>query len=363
VGRFFQEEKGFALALVLLITTLVLVTVLEFNYEMRVDASISGNYRDELKALYVAKGGVNAAIALLRQDFRQDRENNIAVDSLNEDWAKPDLTVQIGDGIVTGRIIDESGKVNLNQFLKESDDGGGGTGSADNAETVEEQKMNVVKRILNNLAVTKNNTDEIIDSLMDWIGESSKDNPNIEAYYQSLPSPYESKGDALDDITELLLVKGIDKNLFYQIKEKSIEEEGEIGEEKKQQEPSKPLPDLFTVYAKGKININTAPKEVLLALHEDIDEESVNEIIERRAEEPFESVDEVKKISSNLEDIFKPKDGKKGIGNLIDVKSNYFKIVAHGTVNNVTKTIEAVVYRDSKPGGEGRILIKSWAEF
>ncbi|OGL55511.1 MAG: hypothetical protein A3C43_07460 [Candidatus Schekmanbacteria bacterium RIFCSPHIGHO2_02_FULL_38_11] len=370
--RFYKEERGFALALVLLITTLVVITVLEFNYEMRVDASIASNYRDDLKALYIAKGGVNAAIALLRQDFRTDKERHAGqqVDSLDEDWAKPEMTLQIGKGVATGMIIDESGKINLNEYLKESEDEEDKSGDGKNKgggeksiETKEEQKENIVRRIFDNLSVSNNNTDEIIESLLDWLGESSEDNPSIEAYYHSSPSPYDSKISLLDDITELILVKGMSKNVFYQEKEKNLYEEI-TGQEKDETEISKPFPSIFTVYSKlkGEININTAPKEVLLALHEDMDEETVSEIIDKRTEEPFESKDEVKKLSQTIQDIFEDKpEGLKGIRDLIDVKSNFFRIIAHGTINNVTKTIEAVVFRDAK--NDGRITIKSWAEF
>lgn len=371
--RFYKEEKGFALALVLLITTLVVITVLEFNYEMRVDADIASNYRDDLKALYIAKGGVNAAIALLRQDLRTDKERHAGqqLDSLNEDWAKPELTLQIGNGVVTGMIIDECGKVSLNEYLKESDEeesgGGGGKnngGKKNNNETKEDQNKHIVTRIFDNLSVSNNNTNEIIESLLDWIGESSEDNPTIETYYHSLPSPYDSKISALDDITELLLIKGISKNVFYQEKEKNISREI-TGNENTAENVSKsiPLTSIFTTYSnpKGKININTAPKEVLLALHEDINEETVSEIIDKRIEEPFESVDELKKVSSNLENILKGDDTHRGIKELIAFNSSYFRIISHGTINNVTKTIEAVVFRDAK--NDGRITIKSWAEF
>jgi len=377
VFKSFKQEKGFALALVLLITTLVLITVLEFNYEMRVDASIATNFRDSLKALYVAKGGINAAIALLRQDTSDDWEKKkVLVDSLDEDWARPDLTWQVGEGMVTGMIIDEDRKVNLNEFLTEGGQGGTGTqksGTGGKNETEDKQKVEVVRRILDKLKVNSNNTEEIIESIKDWFGEGD-DNPVIESYYQSLPSPYEAKMAPFDDITEMLLVKGTNKNIFYQIKEKSLLPGGEQipGSEKEvEEEPLKPLSTIFTVYTgpgtdKGKININTAPREVLLALHENMDEESVDQIIEHRTEEPFESVDEVKKISSNIEKIFDndTKDtGLKGIRNLIKVRSNYFRIIAHGKVNDVTKTIEAVVFRDSNPEKEGRITIKSWAEY
>ena len=114
--RLYKDEKGFALALVLLITTLVVITVLEFNYEMRVDASIASNYKDDLKALYIARGGINAAIAYLREDLKTDkiRHDGKQIDSLDEYWGQAEqFPLQISTGTVTVTINDECGKMNL----------------------------------------------------------------------------------------------------------------------------------------------------------------------------------------------------------------------------------------------------------
>jgi hypothetical protein len=60
--------------------------------------------------------------------------------------------------------------------------------------------------------------------------------------YKGLNSPYESKDAQFEVIEELLLVKGISQDIFERIK------------------------DFITVYGYGQVNINTASRQVLLAL-------------------------------------------------------------------------------------------------
>jgi len=361
-----------------------MVTVLEFNKEMRVDVEIATNYRDSLKALYVAKGGINAAIFFLRKDIYDDRFNKgrtHLADSLSEDWAKAEFQWQEGEGKVTGIITDECGKVNLNEFLNPDEDiqkppKGGSNPSQDLSKYKEEIVINIFK----NLEIPDTNTDEIRGSLKDWMG-ISEDQEITDNYYKSLPSPYDNKvSEYFDDITEMLLLKGINKNLFYfydyktkgkstSEKEKIDNSENKSGDGKNIREAHN-LTDLFTVYSapsknKGKININTAPKEVLRALFpDDISDDIIDEIIKHQnEEEPFQSIGDLKELSTELRDFL---DKETWLVDLITFQSSYFRIIAHGTVNDVTRTIEAVVFRN--PGlpdttYEGQITIKSWAEY
>ena len=66
----------------------------------------------------------------------------------------------------------------------------------------------------------------------------------------SLPNPYKAKNANFDTLEELLLVKGMTSEILYGNNEK------------------KGIIDLLTVYSRTsiKINVNAAPKEVLMAI-------------------------------------------------------------------------------------------------
>lgn len=48
----------------------------------------------------------------------QDSENAGNLDHLQESWAKPMPPFPVEDGAVSGRLIDDSGKFNLNNLIK-----------------------------------------------------------------------------------------------------------------------------------------------------------------------------------------------------------------------------------------------------
>jgi Tfp pilus assembly protein PilX len=72
-------EKGMALILTLMITAILAVLILEFSHSMRVELCIASNYRDDLTALYLAKGGLNYATCLIRN-------NDPICKGLGEEW-------------------------------------------------------------------------------------------------------------------------------------------------------------------------------------------------------------------------------------------------------------------------------------
>jgi len=370
-NKYFKgNRQGFAIVIVLLVTTLVIVLSLEFNYEMRVDANITLHSMDSLKAYYLAKSGVEAGIFVLRMDFKKDADNKKYVDYLNEQWNIPSVSIPLGKGSITGSISDESGKINLNYFIPEDMNKKKGK-----EESGDEQKMHIVRRVFEGLSVKpEEGADEIAHALLDWRGAIADD--ALDAYYSNLEESYFEHESFFEDTSELLLVKGITKDIYFQRKKSDMQKvSGELSgnggkaksKKKKEIKAFYSLGKLFTVYGenpdnnKYKININTAPKAVLRALHSEMDESLVERIAERQASsDPFASVAEVGK-EEGLETVFNDqKDGLKGIKNIIDVKSYTFRIISTGRFGGISKTVEAIVYRSPS---DGSINIKSWSVF
>ena len=81
------RERGVALVLILLVITILCVMVVEFNYLMRVDITIAANIRDENRALYIAKAGVNAAVAILKKDDNDYDDDGILKDHVKDKYA------------------------------------------------------------------------------------------------------------------------------------------------------------------------------------------------------------------------------------------------------------------------------------
>jgi general secretion pathway protein K len=94
------------------------------------------------------------------------------------------------------------------------------------------------------------------------------------------------------------------------------------------------IQDFVTVSPVTKIDINTAPSEVLQSLG--LSPEQAGMIVERRKTEPFKKVDEVNAFLGPDKAI---------IVSQLDVTSNVFKVNSFATVGGYTKQVEAVITR------------------
>lgn len=292
------NNKGVALVITLLVLTLLLTLILEFNLGMRVEARASANFRDDVKAYYLARSGITFAAALLEEDGRTQPQ----YDSLKELWAQKIPPIPAGDGFVSVEITDEDGKINVNKLATAS---GGVTG--------DEMRLFMV-RFLEQFDLKG----DISDTIADWIDQD--DNERIpdgaeSAYYEGLEESYEAKNKPLDSLQELRLIKGMEDDIFNKLK------------------------NLLTVNSDGWININTASKKLLMSLSEDINGDIADEILAWREENPFQAKVDVKNNISMSEKTYND------IAKFIDVKSNYFSITSRGEVNQSRKTINAVVKR------------------
>lgn len=291
-----RTEEGMALILTLLVVSILAVLILEFNYLMRVDSTIAGNYRDSLKALYLAKSGVNFGILLLRRD-------DLAYDALTEDWAASKLPVAEAEGIILFEITDENRKIDINNIIA------GGK--------IDEK----LKRLFDLLEIPG----ELIYVIADWQDPDSeiRFHGAEDDYYSCLPNPYCCKNGPLDTVTELLLLKGFDEDIFY----------GKGNDRE-------PLSSYLTVYGDGKININTASLIILQTLSDDIDRSLAEAIVDYRDKKPFKSIEDVKKVVGDR--IYNE------ISETLTVRSNFFSIQAQGLSGESSKNIRAVIERDSK---------------
>lgn len=298
-----KSEKGVALILTLLITAILVTIIVEVNYSTQVNMRISGNFRDDLQASYLAKSGVNIAISYLKYDGQ-----NTETDNLTEDWAKSYPPLPIGEGFVNVMIEDENGKIHVNGAVKENGE-------------VDQFIYDALSRLFQREEVDIG----ILNSIIDWIDPNDDPLPEgaEDSYYGSLDPPYECKDGPLDTLSELLMIKGVTDEVYGKISK------------------------YLTIYSDAKVNINTAGKDVLVCLDDEIDEGIAEGIIQYREEKPFDTKDELKEV---LEDEVYAR-----IQSIIDVKSNAFSVVSIGRVKRVEKVVRAVIDREG-----GKISYRYW---
>jgi general secretion pathway protein K len=335
--REFNSNRGMALVITLVIVTILTTLLVELTYSTQANVRMATTYRDDLKAYYIAKSGVELAIALLAKDREEDREKpdqgEKPTDNLDELWANLSLSVAgiqatetkpFGDGILGLRIIDEDRKINVNTIL-------------------EEPFFSIFERLFADVADEEGSSD-FRDAIKDWIDpdDEETDPGGAESlYYTGLDIPYPCKNAPMDTISELRMVKG---------SEEAMKVVFEVPEDEENETPEKlTLEDVLSAIPDAKhhtININTAPAPVLRALHEDMDGNPLMETLPNR--EFGSKADFLEYLNANF--------GITGLPDkVLDVKSHYFTIESTGVVGEIEKNLRVTVYRT-----DSDIKVISW---
>jgi general secretion pathway protein K len=250
-------QEGFALLAVTLVMALLGVVVTELAFSMRLEGAMVRSYRDSILARHLAEAGIEQGIREILTDsnvhgldeggqlvFYRAPQTGAVPTALPE---LPRAHVQLGPGEFSYRITDEEGRLNINA-----------------------RQPGVLERLLTALEIDKSERDIIADSIEDWRDRNdlARINGAESDYYGKLPVPYRPRNGNLQDLSELLQIRGITPELYY-------------GHDDK---PG--LVDLLTVRSRGlSVNINTAPPLVLKALG--LSDAEVGNIVQSRASQPF----------------------------------------------------------------------------
>lgn len=224
-------DKGIALIMVLWVLTVLMVIALSFSYMGRTESQTSLAFRQGVEKKFLAEAGIEKGVAEIL--YAKMNPNPQVVLGGGETWKMDGTpyTVKTDDGYYTVSIVDESGKININ--------------------TLTDASAIILKNLLTNSGIEAAGADVIVDSILDWkdADDLTRLNGAESDYYMSLPNPYKAKNANFDTLEELLLVRGMTSEILY-------------GSDKK-----KGIIDFLTVNSMGGgINVNAAPKEVLMAV-------------------------------------------------------------------------------------------------
>lgn len=285
-------ESGFVLIATLVILAVLVAIVTEFVYRVHVSASRASNFAEGQRAALLAGKGVELAEQALKEMLKSGP--NIAID-------KDGLlfTSSEGESSVVIRVNDELGKASLRTVY---------------ANGVENGRTHpVFSRLLEGLGIK--GREGLEDSLADWI--DGDDQPRAYGaegpeHYLRLKAPYEARNEYPGSIGELLLIKGFSPQVLAMLK-----------------------PVVSPYNTDGLVNVNTAPREVLLALSEEMTEELASNLIKRRMERPFKDRSEIMKVPGF-------ETAGYGLMDSIRVESRIFSVHSRATSGEVSREIEAV---------------------
>ncbi len=215
------NQKGMALLIVLAVVALLSALLIEFSFSTLVDLRSVETFRDRSKAYYIARGGVEAARIILQED-----RNNF--DHPTEFWGEPLAGIPVGDGEVSLKIEDLSGRMNIN-FVGDA---------RGNPLSGYHRFIALCQEVLQ---IDSGAAQTLADALVNWFHSDLTIMTADDAYYNRQSPPYGRRGAKLTALDELYLVRGFDEEIVTALR------------------------PFIRVVGDEAININTAPAEVLLA--------------------------------------------------------------------------------------------------
>jgi len=340
-----KNPGGMALIVVMIAIAVFTALAAALAFSMKVETKLARNAEDEQQLLWLGRSGVEYARWILSQHPPAE-----PYDSLNQIWAGgpggPSETnsplagismdnFKIGDGTVSLKIVDLERFANIN--------------TAPPA---------MLQQALNVMGVDADDISVVSDSIQDWRSPAAP--PRVAGaesdYYQSLTPPYNAKNAPMDDISELLFVKGVTPEMFYGSSSMNGAETPRPQHPKlgfgvaPGQVPDYPfgLKDVFTAVSSGKINVNTADVNVL-QLIPGMDTNSAAAIIQQRAgpdgvdgtedDTPFRNAGAALQIAGlNAA-------AAAQVANLVTVGSSTWRVNITAQIGDAKREFTAILYR------------------
>ncbi len=352
------NEKGMALLVTLSVIAVLIAATLELNRKVRTSVVATAAQRDRITLNQMTAGAVHAAMAMLVKDRKETQ-----IDSIQEDWANPEKVAEVladlpfEKGKVAFAVTDELGLIQVNALV----------------EFPRGRQFNESQKIMwdrfTRLIISSHEdfeeleATEIVNSMKDWLDSGDDDaitglNGAESDYYESLETPYACRNGPLAHIGELAKVRGVTPALFRGV-------EGMPGLDKfvtvRGVDQAREPVDNRAFTFPGKININTAPLPVLVALMPSENPEYAQLIHDYREE---------KEEDTYLNDLSSPTWYSQVAGipgdlridpKLITTQSDLFRIEAAASLNDMEMVVTAVVYREQrKETNKWQCRVVSW---
>lgn len=319
-----NNRSGMALVLALMAVSFLVAITVQLFATVNWQVQAATNFSDSVSMDAMNRSALNLARASLLADQKQNKYDS-ALDNWNN-LGENALHELLGADSLDIKVTDLSGKLQVNALVSNDK----------NQKTREEQERlqyELWYRFLNSGRFAfedEQQTIVFLDSLRDWIDNDGqeRDHGAEDGYYLALENPYTPRNGPVQSLDELLLIRGMTKDIFYGNEEYSG------------------ITEFLTVYGTdGQININTAPALVLQCLADNLDQDMIQGLIEFRGDKENENslanpewYRQVRTFPGYIE-LSK---------NVITVRSSYFLVASTVRKNTFSRSASSVIYRDEK---------------
>lgn len=299
-----HKQTGFALITVLLVVAVVSIIAAQLVYQQALDIQRAETRLNQAQSLAVANG----LEAWVKKGLKLDASLT-EIDHLGEQWAQPMMPIPFAGGQVAGRLEDLQGRFNVNNL----------------AET-DEQKAKLWQQIAERLLRNAELPITLADVLADWVDvDNNARLMGAESDFYLLENPaYRAGNQPLAQLEELALLKGFTPEVRKRL-----------------------APALSALPKITKININTAPKPVLLALADWMTPEIAQAWLDKRLLKPADKVDTFYRFLV-AETGFQLSEIKTALpDSIISVETAFFLLVGQFDYGSVQQQVDALLHRES----------------
>lgn len=310
-----RRQQGVALITAVLIVALVTAAAVAMAARQQVDIRRSSNILNNDQAYLFALGAEDYARNVLEWDGDRTK-GNPDVDHLGEAWAQT-VSVPVEGAMLNGSVQDLQGRFNLNALV----DANG------------QQNPVMAARFRKLLELLGLNVD-IAEAVVDWIDADDNPRPGFggaeDDFYMLQEPPYRAANTLMASASELRLIRGVDDEAYQKL-----------------------APFVTALPDPGaRINVNTAPAEVLAALEQNLTLQIGKDLVEAREADEFATIAEFTGHNLLANHQIDP--------NMVDVKSSFFRVDAVAEFDQTVARLHSLLKRD---GGKVEVLMRSRGAF
>jgi general secretion pathway protein K len=287
------NQRGAALIMALLVVAFAATLAAAMLWRHDVWLRQVEGQRDLGQARWITIAAVDWARAVLAYDARTS-----SFDYATEPWATKVPPTKVEEGEVAGAIADESAKWNLNNMVRSG--------------VVSVPDMDVFGRLLTALQMSPT----LAGALADWMDADNEVSPGgaEDEYYLRLSPPYRTAGQPLNDVDDLLRVRGFDAAIVERLR-----------------------PYVTALPRYNPVNINTASAPVLAALLPQLSLSQVRQVIEQRDRIPLRNIGDL--------GMYLPAGQAPVHLTALDTRSSFFLVRVHARYRRAGTVTEALLER------------------
>lgn len=306
--RKLRRQKGVALLYVLLLFAIITMMASKIIHSLWLHTDKNAHYLERTQAKHYALGAEQYVAGLLEKDFKQDQADEWMLDHFSEAWHVYTVNYPITQGEISILVDDLQSYININDLAEASEDNKIATSIMQTLFTQLSLDSSLVHDVTQYI--------QIADQASKDDEEQNNDKEALDIQYLALEPPRRAANTHLSDVSELKLITGLTESDVATLS-----------------------PYLVALPNSSKININTAPAQVLAALSPKMDQGSALQLILARDDKPFDSIEALQSLltSEQFNDLPTEK---------LSMNSQYFKAQIEVQYRDTTFYLQTHFYRN-----------------